>query len=1038
MLLSPVRKTVAPNLRVWQWLLVCTISMPYSELWAQKPYFQQEVNCTLRVTLDDRRHMLLGEITIEYTNRSPDTLNYIYFHLYPNAYRNNQTAYARQKLADGSTRFYYLADSLRGFIDSLSFAVNGLSAPWQFDSVNIDIARVWLPIPLLPNKKAIVTTPFRVQIPQLVSRMGRIGQQYQISQWYPKPAVYDRDGWHPMPYLDQGEFYSEFGNYDVRITVPANYVVAATGVLLSAQEQRWLDSLSQLSTTPVAVSNKKKSTTFPVSDSKRKTLHYRAERVHDFAWFADKRYVVRKSSVRLPRSGSEVTTWCMFLPESASVWEPAVRYVDSALWYYSLWIGDYPYPQATAVQGDLLEGAGGMEYPMITVVSVSSSPRQLEMVIAHEVGHNWFYGVLAFNERRYPWLDEGINSYYEQRYREHRFPDSRLLGNLPPLAENLLDLAYPQHYAAYLPYSLLAARRLDQAASEPADRFTPFNYFAIVYLKVAIGFAYLEMQLGRDGVDRLMQGFFAEWKFRHPGPEDLKAFFTKHSGKELDWFFDQYIGSTSQLDYRIVKENQSTVIGQSTYTQLVVQNKGQVKGPFTISAWKNGQRVYDLVFDGFHGTMPVLFPEGDYDYFRIDPDYRMPEINRKNNFLRRRGLLRTIEPLRLQPLASLDNPQRTQIFFTPLTGYNAYDGMLPGLAMYNYAVNPKRLNLVLLPQFGVRSQDLCGLIDLRIPLFFPSGFARQLTWVSNLRSYHYSFDTRLNQALRFVRLHQYAGITLRKKNPRARQTSQIEGRATWAMRQEVTGSSDTVSLEQRGFGNASLDYVFKHNVAINPYQLRMGISWEHAQGKFYWPRADVVLLYGEGIFQLSYPRKKAAASIRVYATAPLVKPTTSLFAPQLAATAGPDDDFFDDLFLARSDIIGWRARQIYVRNDGGFRMRTEGGYPRIGESRSWMFAANVTVPLPSFPRLFAFGDLGLVPPVDVGQVVYSELQYTGGIGFALVRNLAEIYLPLIFSPDIRSHLLTTPYYDQWHERITFTLRWDLIAPFRIVDRIVDQ
>ncbi|HAP02145.1 MAG TPA: peptidase, partial [Bacteroidetes bacterium] len=338
-------------------------------------YFQQEVDYTIQVKLDDEKNMLRATENLVYINNSPDTLKFIWFHLWANAYKNNNTAFAKQKLENGATDFYFSTEEERGFIDSLDFKVNDESVKLEYDANNIDIARIWLNKPLAPHEQITITTPFRVKIPKTFSRMGRDGQQYQISQWYPKPAVYDRYGWHPIPYLDQGEFYSEYGVLDVFITLPKNYVMDATGELMSDDEKKFLAvkeassrkylSLEMSEAQKEIAENDSFSMKFPVSDYEMKTLHFHAEDVHDFAWFADKRYMIVRDVVTL-ESGKKVATTVLFTSNHTNVWRNSVQFVDSAIYYYSKWIGDYPYPHATAVDGALTAG-GGMEYPMITV-----------------------------------------------------------------------------------------------------------------------------------------------------------------------------------------------------------------------------------------------------------------------------------------------------------------------------------------------------------------------------------------------------------------------------------------------------------------------------------------------------------------------------------------------------------------------------------------------------------------------------------------------------------------------------------------------
>ncbi|NJK97378.1 MAG: M1 family metallopeptidase [Bacteroidales bacterium] len=273
-----------------------------------------------------------------------------------------------------------------------------------------DILKLILNKPLRSGEKITITTPFRVKFPMGgISRMGHIGQSYQVTQWYPKPAVYDMKGWHPIPYLDQGEFYSEFGSFDVSITIPQNYVVAATGELQTPSEIDWLNQLAERDAKVDSFTSK---VTKQESDSTFKTIRYKEKNVHDFAWFADKYFRVLKGNVVLPASGDTVITWAFFPWSKGKLWKKAPEYLHDAVYSYSRWLGDYPYKNCTALEGPLGAG-GGMEYPGITIVSSGGSAIGLDQVITHEVGHNWLYGILAFNERDFPYLDEGLNTYYE-------------------------------------------------------------------------------------------------------------------------------------------------------------------------------------------------------------------------------------------------------------------------------------------------------------------------------------------------------------------------------------------------------------------------------------------------------------------------------------------------------------------------------------------------------------------------------------------------------------------------------------------------
>ncbi|MES1218887.1 MAG: M1 family peptidase, partial [Bacteroidota bacterium] len=224
-----------------------------------------------------------------------------------------------------------------------------------------------------------------------------------------------------MPYLDQGEFYSEFGNFDVQITLPKNYVVAATGELQNTEEKEWLNTRKKFSWNTVSKKIKSKGgitktikQAYPPSDKETKTIRYTQSDVHDFAWFADKRFIVAHDTCALS-PGKIIDVYSYYTKEESGAWQSSLSFSKDAIRFYSMQVGEYPYAIASVVQGPESFG-GGMEYPTITVISPGIKGQQLDKIIAHELGHNWFYGILASDERTHPWMDEGINSFYENKY----------------------------------------------------------------------------------------------------------------------------------------------------------------------------------------------------------------------------------------------------------------------------------------------------------------------------------------------------------------------------------------------------------------------------------------------------------------------------------------------------------------------------------------------------------------------------------------------------------------------------------------------
>ena len=631
-------------------------------------YFQQTVNYNINVTLDDENHTLKGMEYIDYFNNSPNDLEFIWFHIWPNAYKDNTTALAKQKLENGSTILHFANEKERGYINQLDFKVNGETVHWEYHYEHIDICKLFLNKPLKAGQSIRISTPFFIKIPDAkLSRLGHVEQSYMITQWYPKPAVYDKDGWHPMPYLDQGEFYSEFGSFDVSITLPNNYTVGATGDLQNQEEIERLNELAKITDT---ITKFPDDMSFPKSNKKTKTLRYKQKNVHDFGWFADKRYHVLKGEVKLPKSKEKVTLWTMFTNNEADLWKNSLEYMHDAIYYYSLWNGDYPYKHCSAVDGTISAG-GGMEYPNITVIGESRNKFRLEEVIMHEVGHNWFYGILGSNERDHPWLDEGLNSFYELRYMRLKYPKYNILTNeMPNFLKKTLDLENytNKQIMGELMYLMNTWTGKDQPIELHSAKYSEMNYGGIVYSKTAIVFDYLMAYLGEEIMDQCMKTYFKRWRFKHPQPEDLRIIFEEISGKNLSWFFDDLIKTTKKLDYAIIDSKI-----ESNDLLIKLKNKGEIAAPVTISGIRNGISINPIWIEGFNGKQIIRYPNEDYDYIRIDKNGSMPETNRNNNILRTKGILKKIEPIKPQIIGSLYHPEKTQIFFYPKINYNIYN-----------------------------------------------------------------------------------------------------------------------------------------------------------------------------------------------------------------------------------------------------------------------------------------------------------------------------------------------------------------------------
>lgn len=1007
-------------------LLLLLFLLPSFSLLAQstRPYFQQEVKYTIDVRLNDRRHALSANISIEYLNNSPDTLRELWFHLWPNGYRDCTTALCKQKLESGSTALYFSEPEERGYIDSLDFTTNGRKLDWKYDARHKDICLITLAAPLPPGQRTTIATPFYVKIPDAkFSRLGHAGQAYAITQWYPKPAVYDRYGWHPMPYLDQGEFYSEYGSFDVTITLPSNYVVAATGELQTLSEIEALNSRAQ------AERYASEDSPFPESSTTTKTIRYLQDSIHDFAWFADKRFQVSKGEVILPKSGRKVTTWTMYSGKDQPVWKESIRYLNQAVLFYSEKVGEYPYAHCTAVAGPLSAG-GGMEYPMVTIIGRMSNPFDVDVVIAHEVGHNWFYGILGSNEREHPWMDEGLNSSLESRYVLHHYPVEKY-GNVNQLsnqlpAPKLLRLnRFNYEESNLFTYQIAASIHTDQPIELPSDQYSDLNYGIIVYTKTAVAMNYLRSYLGETLYDRCMHTYFDEWKFRHPYPADLKEVFSRVSGKNLDWFFEGMLRSTRQQDFRIRQVDFGKQSAKFTVEQVSGNN-----APFQVAGYQNGKLMTTQWFEPDQAGKSLTISCDSCTELVIDPGHVMLENNYRNNRSRR------LPPkLRLFPNVSLQD--RNYVYVTPVGGWNEYNRWMAGISIYNSFVPWRNFEYAITPLYSFHSKKLTGTARLDYTIYPKMGAIQEIKLSNQFRTFNYGTDSYLNQEkqlvsmdLSYIRNAPTVSIQFKEKDPRSSKRRVLTFQSVHLWEENIVynfsndrfqGSKETVYKDFY-----RLRYSYQNNRRLDPFYATIGTE------------ANKDLLKGdlEAGYAISYKKRNKQASIRTYLGYGLVDKADgrySFFLSDRNAARGSTDYAYDDYYFGRSATEGVLFQQMALRQ-GAFK-----AYSPLGSYRNFIAAVNINIDLPVPLPIRLYADLGTTEGFrrDMKAVydLNQSFSYNAGICIGLAKEIIDVYFPLFKSTEIKKYNETNNI--RFSEEIRFVFNLHRLNPLNIRNQFRD-
>lgn len=521
---------------------------------------------SMDVVVNDYTYDYSGTGTTSFVNNSPDTLYQLFYHAYFNAFqpKSAMAAYASQ---NGASTLYAQLIALQqnqyGSLDIDSCTINSRSVTITRTGT---IIRLDLPHPLAPGDSAYVRFSFRGHIPLITRRAGRNsiqGIRYSMAQWYPKLCQYDEHGWHNNQYVGK-EFYGVFGRYDVRITLPARYIVGATGELQN----------------PIEIGHgyqyTRDTTVFPnrsgglLPKDSLATWHFVADNVHDFAWVADENYA-HTIAVR-----DSITIHVLYTASLHTPWKPVADWCNRSLRFFGERYGAYPYRSFTCAQA----GDGGMEYPQLITITNRTAPLLLR-VIVHEIGHQWFYGLIANNEAQHAWMDEGFTNYIEERAVREEFADAP--QSEIPLLQRLLVPERPAPTADHLGYLFIAETGLDEPLTTPHDRFNDNYASRVVYDKGAALLRQLEYAFGTRALDSCLRYYALTQRFRHPYPHHFQKACEHIFGQRLDEFFYTFVATTQQPDYTLHSLNSHFDAANNTYsTTIELRKKGIAHLPLTL------------------------------------------------------------------------------------------------------------------------------------------------------------------------------------------------------------------------------------------------------------------------------------------------------------------------------------------------------------------------------------------------------------------------------------------------------------------------
>ena len=602
-------------------LFALLFSVTFLASMAQKQpgYWQQEISYEMNVDVNVEDYTYTGTSKVVYTNNSPETLDRVFFHLYFNAFQpGSDMDHRLQSIADPDSRMVdenkysriaQLSDNEKGFLHVSNMTQNG--------DVSLEIEEeetilvVNLNDPLKPGEQTVLEFDFEGQVPLQIRRSGRNSKEgvaLSMSQWYPKMVEYDFEGWHAYPYIAR-EFHGVWGDFDVTLHIDKSYTVAASGYLQNP------DKIGH-GYSEVEPKIKRK--------QQKLSWHFIAPNVHDFMWAADPNYV---HDQLITEDGITLHFFYKNKEELAETWKALQPKTADAMKYFNTHIGPYPYKQYSVIQG----GDGGMEYAMGTLITGERSFNSLVGVMVHELAHSWFQHVLATNEGKHAWMDEGFTSYISS-------------WCMNEIMDRKNEQPYLSSYRGY--YSLVKSGN-EQPLTTHSDRYN-FNYTYSIgaYSKGSVFLSQLGYIIGEEALAQTLKNYYSDFKFTHPTPTDIIRTAEKISGMHLGWYLQDWTQTTNTIDYAVEEvsnSDQATMVtlkriglmpmpidivvtlkngDQLSYYIPLTEMRGEKKSDQAIllEDWSWAKPSYTFTLEGL-----------EIDKIEIDPTGRMADIDKENN-----------------------------------------------------------------------------------------------------------------------------------------------------------------------------------------------------------------------------------------------------------------------------------------------------------------------------------------------------------------------------------------------------------------------
>ncbi len=897
-------------------------------------------NIIINADLDSEKKVLTINQEITYTNSSKDTLTKIFFHDWANSFSNKTTPLAKRFNEDFLKRFYFAKSEDRGATIIQNITNNEQqSLQWGRQEDTVDIMWIQPSTPIYPGENKTFHIKYKIKIAS--NEFTRYGYHdngnFSLKYWFIIPAVYDTK-WHTYSHKNLDDLYAPIINYQINFTLPSTYTISSD----LDQEKHILSN-----------------------DETRKTVHLNGDKRNAINLYLEKRTSFYSFSADGVQFISNIDDNDL-IPEMKSI------AVDRIMEFLQKKLGPYPFDKILVSQNDYKNNPVYGLNQLPDILRPFPDGFQYEIKQLKTITEKFLEKTIIIDPRHDAWIKDAIHIYLMMSYTEQFYPEMKMIGKLSKVIGlrwfHAADLKFNDQY--FLGYKNMARLFLDQPLTQQQDKLVKFNKNISNAYKAGIGFKYLEDYLGDDNlVDKSIKDFYSQNVLQYTNSKTYKKVLNSVTNKNIDWFFDEFIGTNKKLDFKIksVKKIKDSL-------QVTIKNKGDNVMPVSLYGFRKKDLVSKTWVMGVNGTTKVKIANEDISKLVIDYDQNIPEINRRNNYKNLNWIFN--KPIQFRVLQDLEDPRYNQIFFIPEFEFNIYDGFTIASKFYNRTVIKKDLEYKISPAYGLKSKKVLGSASIFYRQQLSDYGLYQIRYGINGSMFSYAPD------LLFKRLSTSVSFHFRPKDLRSNEKQRLSIRNINVFR-DRSKESPVVTPDYNVF-NARykysdfnlinfLGYTIDYQVSKNFSKLSTAVNYR----KLFLNNRQLNLRFFAGSFIFNDTKKDG-----------------DFFS---FALDRPTDYLFDYNYLGRSEDTGLVSQQIILA-EGGFKSQLEYSF-----ANQWIttFNANTNI----WNWIYAYGDVGLVK----NKGVTPKFVYDAGVRLSLVADYFELFFPIVSN---KGWEISQPNYEQ--------------------------